>query len=100
MGYEGSVPSFPPQISRPISQSLCSIPPGLAVTSPYEFPTIGMQNMGMGMNDDDFGMGEADDGDASRRFRCEICNTAFRFQGHLDRHMREELFKFFPWVTL
>ena len=29
------------------------------------------------------------DADAiSRRFRCDICNTAFRFQGHLDRHMR------------
>merc|ERR1712227_147511 len=81
VGYEGSVASFPPQMTRPMTHPL--VPVAMANGYPEfagSFPVP---------VDDDFGMGEDPDGtDASRPFRCEICNTAFRFQGHLDRHMR------------
>ena len=84
VGYEGSVASFPPQMTRPMTHPL--VPVAMANGYPEfagSFPVP---------VDDDFGMGEDPDGtDASRPFRCEICNTAFRFQGHLDRHMRPEL---------
>ena len=84
VGYEGSVASFPPQMTRPMTHPL--VPVAMANEYPEfagSFPVPA---------DDDFGMGEDPDGtDASRPFRCEICNTAFRFQGHLDRHMRPEL---------
>ena len=34
------------------------------------------------------GVNGSDPDSQSRRFRCNTCNTGFRFQGHLDRHLR------------